>query len=531
MYRYSNTRKQAIFDELQTKITQSVKIEFTKYQTEPAKFCSEILGCTLTDQQNEIAQSLLNNKITCIQSANSVGKTFLAAKLGVWFYKCFPNSVVLTTSAPPLQNLSNILWGEIGKTVNENKGLFTDSNSTYLKLRNKQNEKWSLFGRAIPKTGSPSDREAQFSGLHEQYMLFILDEGDAIPEEVYRGIESCMSGGRLIRLLVLFNPRSKTGPVYKLIREGAKVLKLDAFNHPNVISGKEIVPGGAVSREITVERICKYSRRKAEGEEFSTDSPKWFRVPDFLDSEAYKKHALIGGEWRYIIDEKLSYMVLARYPSQSSQQLISLDWIQAAINRRKMWIAQYGNTMPEGQKVMGLDVADEGDDKNAIIIRQGGWTSQVETWDGVDLNNTAERAAKKAKRYNIKTVFVDGNGVGAGVPTTIRNYWRAIKYEGKAEKVMVSEAATLRNEDVKLFRLRDQLAWRCREWLRNDMSAMLPNDQDLIDELTAIEYSENEKGEIIITKKKDLKKALGRSPDKADALFLTFTPPPGFGVL
>ena len=41
-------------------------------------------------------------------------------------------------------------------------------------------------------------REAKFSGKHAPYLLFILDEGDAIGDEVYRGIESCMSGGRMI---------------------------------------------------------------------------------------------------------------------------------------------------------------------------------------------------------------------------------------------------------------------------------------------------------------------------------------------
>ena len=80
--------------------------------------------------------------------------------------------------------------------------------------------------RISAPSGTEAQREAKFSGKHAPYLLFILDEGDAIPDEVYRGIESCMSGGHA-RLLIMFNPRAEVGEAYRMERDGrANVIKL-----------------------------------------------------------------------------------------------------------------------------------------------------------------------------------------------------------------------------------------------------------------------------------------------------------------
>jgi hypothetical protein len=69
--------------------------------------------------------------------------------------------------------------------------------------------------------------------------------------------------------------------------------------------------------------------------------------------------------------------------------------------------------------------------------------------------------------------------------------------------------------------MRDQLWWMTREWLRHDRNAMLPPDEKLIEELTTPTYS-IASGKIKIMKKDDMKELLHRSPDRAEALILTF---------
>jgi hypothetical protein len=94
---------------------------------------------------------------------------------------------------------------------------------------------------------------------------------------------------------------------------------------------------------------------------------------------------------------------------------------------------------------------------------------------------------------------------------------------------MVSESPTQKTDHGEFTQLRDQLWWACREWLRLDPSAMLPPDAELIEELSVPTY-EIIKGKIKIMpktstgkqKKISMKELLKRSPDKAEALIMTF---------
>jgi hypothetical protein len=48
----------------------------------------------------------------------------------------------------------------------------------------------------------------------------------------------------------------------------------------------------------------------------------------------------------------------------------------------------------------------------------------------------------------------------------------------------------------------------------------LPDNDELIEDLAAIKYSTNSRGQVAIEKKEDTKKRLGRSPDLGDCFVL-----------
>ena len=84
-----------------------------------------------------------------------------------------------------------------------------------------------------------------------------------------------------------------------------------------------------------------------------------------------------------------------------------------------------------------------------------------------------------------------------------------------------------KTEYGEFYQLRDQLWWACREWLRTDVTAMLPPDPYLAEELCAATYSiPPQHGRIKILGKDNLRLLLKRSPDRADSLCLTFMPVP-----
>ena len=492
--------------------------DYSIYQTDPVGFVEDVLNEILTDDVKRMMDSVRDHSITIARSANATGKTHGAARVAVWFYKVFPGSQVYTAAAPPFSNLEKLLWGEIGGMVEKYTGLFSQDAVKNLHIEGSSQS--FITGVTIPVSGTAAQRQAKFSGKHAPYLLFIIDEGDAVPDEVFAAIESCLSGG-FGRLLVMFNPRAEIGEVYRMERDGrAHVVTLSALNHPNVISGENIVPG-AVDRSTTVRRIHQWTRPVSESEKSRTGC---FEVPAFLVGaaaidQAGKQLPPLQPGWRKITEPALSYMVLGTYPSQATTQLISREWVDRARSRWDCYVAENGEGPPLSTLgVAGIDVAEHGVDANCIIFRYGGFIERPVTWNGVDTVTTADRAVVECQNRNILRCNVDGTGVGAGVaPNMIRNQYAAVS-------VKVASKPTETTELGQFGLLRDQLWWACREWLRLDPGAMLPPDECLLEELLCPTY-EVVNGKITIMKKSVMRDMLKRSPDRADALCLSFYQP------
>ena len=497
--------------------------DYTKYQGDPVGFCEEVLGDTLTDDLKVMLESVRDNQVTVAISSNATGKTFAAARVVVWFYLCFPETEVYTAAAPPVENLANLLWGEIGSVIDSNPNLFVGHTHKYLDIRRGSRD--FITGVTIPSSGTVEKREASFSGKHRTHLMFALDEGDAVPDEVYKGIESCMSGG-YVRLLIMFNPRHASGAVYRMIRDKtANIVHLSAFNHPNVVIGKDVIPG-AVKRSVTVRRINEWCRPFRSGD--IDDGKSVFTLPSFLEgavgySQAGKSYPPLSPGKYKVKNPSFSYMVLGRYPVQGSDQLISEEWISAARARYDLYVSEYGETPPPGATgVMGLDVAEFGDDKNVAVGRYGGYLTPFDDWSGIDPYETGKKAAVWYKaNKGITRANVDATGVGSGVAPHMQA--RGVV----ATSIKVANASINKTEIGDFKILRDELLWLVREWLRTDPGAMLPPDEDLIEELLAPTYN-TDTGKVRVLKTEELKKILNRSPDKLMSLAMTFAGIGGF---
>jgi hypothetical protein len=460
-------------------------------------------------------ESVRDNPISIAKSSNATGKTHGAARVAVWWYKAFPDSQVYSAAAPPESNLKKLLWGEIGSITEKHPELFAADTITNLHIQ--RSAQSFLTGVTIPSSGTEAQKEARFSGKHAPNLLFILDEGDAIPDEVYRGIESCMTGGHA-RLLIMFNPRAEMGEAYRMERDSrANVVRLSAFNHPNVIEGKDIIPG-AVTRETTVRRINQWCRPLVKGEQ---PDGECFELPEYLENQIApdqggNEYPPLRPGWYKIMEPAFSYMVLGEYPAQGTTQLISKEWIARARSRWDTYVAERGEVCPQyAYATMGLDVAEFGSDANVACFRYGGFVERLTVWGGIDIIQSADRAIEEYRKRMVNMVNTDATGVGAGVAPHMQ------KNGCSANPIKVARSPTKSTELGEFQILRDQLWWACREWLRADPGAMLPPDELLIEELCTPTY-EIQNGKIRIMKKQTMRELLKRSPDRADALCLTF---------
>lgn len=163
--------------------------------------------------------------------------------------------------------------------------------------------------------------------------------------------------------------------------------------------------------------------------------------------------------------------------------------------------------------VLGVDVARFGDDQSVVWTRRGKDAAAIAPlkFRELDLMELASRVADHAWSLGADAVFVDGGGVGGGLIDRLKQLGLnviEVNFGGQAT-------------DTKKYANKSAEMWdRMKMWLEE--GGILPDDVELQDELTGREYGFNDKGQLMLERKKDMKKRGLPSPDNADALALTF---------
>jgi len=190
--------------------------------------------------------------------------------------------------------------------------------------------------------------------------------------------------------------------------------------------------------------------------------------------------------------------------------VIPYELIQAALDRELHFA--------RSPRVAGLDVARFGDDRTALVIRQGGGIAYVESWAQADVVETAGRVLDRYRSGLFDTVAVDTIGIGAGAADLLRANGVPVTM------VTVNEKA---KDEGRFDSQRDELWWSLREWFEEGeccipKSLMAQTRQAILKDIQDIRFKYSASGRIKIESKDDMKKRLGFSPDIGDALCLTF---------
>ncbi len=102
-------------------------------------------------------------------------------------------------------------------------------------------------------------------------------------------------------------------------------------------------------------------------------------------------------------------------------------------------------------------------------------------------------------------------GLGAGVVDRLAEMGLPVN------GINVSESPAIKEQ---FSRLRDELWFAGREWFES-LAVKIPNDEELIGELTTPKYRVISTGKRQVESKDDMKKRSVDSPDRADAFLLT----------
>lgn len=118
-------------------------------------------------------------------------------------------------------------------------------------------------------------------------------------------------------------------------------------------------------------------------------------------------------------------------------------------------------------------------------------------------------------QFHFDRIFVDLTGVGAGV------YDRLLElgWGSRVTGVQFGEKAL---SEGKYLNRRAELWWLCREWFDTPGGTAIPDDDVLHRHLCGPQYEYNSAGKLVIESKDKIRKRAKFSPDRADALVLTF---------
>ena len=216
-------------------------------------------------------------------------------------------------------------------------------------------------------------------------------------------------------------------------------------------------------------------------------------------------------EWVEMYGEDSDFVkvrVRGVFPSQSDSQLISRELAEMA-RRRELAIRQYDFA----PVIIGVDPAWSGDDTLEIVMRQGLYSKCLETIPRNDNDMAvARKIAHWQDEYSASAVFIDmgyGTGIYSGGVDMGRSNWRLVSFAEKSDsKEYANKRAEMWNE--------------MKKWLQDGGSI---DRDELITELTAPEAFINRSGKLQLEAKQDMKRRGIASPNKADALALTFAFP------
>ncbi|MCS7664737.1 terminase [Pseudomonas aeruginosa] len=195
------------------------------------------------------------------------------------------------------------------------------------------------------------------------------------------------------------------------------------------------------------------------------------------------------------------------FPSSSDLQFIGTGLVDAAMAR-----VVTEAMVSHAPVVIGVDPSWSGDDEFAIYMRQGLHSKLIGTYQKSDDDVLmAQRIAQLEDQYKADAVFVDF-GYGTGIVSAARamgRNWTLVQFGGASS-------------DPAMLNKRGEIWNAMKEWLKAGGEL---NDQQTADEISAPEYRVKLDGKIVLEDKAELKKRAGISPNRADALALTFSFP------
>lgn len=470
------------------------------YRDDPGAFVREVLGVELWPRMEEMLCAVRDNPRVSVSASRKVSKTYTDICIALWWFSCWFDAKVILT-APTDRQVNRELWMELRKLhyrsqheIDPEDPALTASPERMPRpmTRSLDGEPLQLarsgllagFRSIYGFTAREGVAAAGVSGAHQ---LWIIDEASGISQPIMDAILGNMAGGG--RMLLSGNPTSTDGEFYDSHHSKKKTpenprgyyaMTISAEESPNVVAGRTIFPGLA-------EPDWLEDRRREWGK----------------DSAQYKIHC--QGQFCEVEEGKI----------------ISIKDIAEA---EKRWNYD-GEDFVAGEGVLhvGIDPAFSMSGDEAVFVpRRGKRIFEIRPERGLrdeggHLAVLLDVVGQYREPGELVVVNVDALGdVGSKVYYCLRNY--AEQHPGVFIVCGVRGSDNAVRQAEAYVRVRDELWAVGALWIRE--GGTLPEDPRTAKDLHAPSWFYDLKKRAIATKKDDLRKILGRSPDRGDGVCL-----------
>ncbi len=379
-------------------------------------------------------------------------------------------------TAPTQHQLFDILWAEISKWLRHSQGLSSALIWTKEKLYLKDHpEEWFAVGR----TASTADA---LQGFHAEHLLYIIDEAPGVSDKIFEPVLGSLSTPNA-KLLMCGNPSQLSGFFYD-------------SHHKNRANYQTFHIDGRSSSRVSPEFVQAIIQMYGE------------------DSDVFRVR--VAGE----------------FPLQADDIFIPLSLVERSI------ITEFAPRARPLQVHIGCDVARFGDDKTVIGYKVDEQVRFYKKRQGQDTMQTADDIVllgeKLVRRYQLAEpipVKVDDGGVGGGVVDRLRQLKR-----NEPERLWwLSVYPVIFGQRIKHKYYYDSTTYMMAvvkkllqpfnaDGTPKPVELILPDDGDLVAQLSGRKYFLTENSRIRVESKKEMKKRNRPSPDEADCVLLLCLP-------
>lgn len=524
------TGAQDLRDALLAQIEATTGIRFPDpyWWQHPVEFFRRILGVEPWTKQIEIIEAIRDYDRVACKSGRRVSKSHTVAGIALCWYCSWPDARVIMSSTTARQ-VDGILWRQLtmmraraGRCV-ECKA--ADPEGFRIPAPCPHSARIDGEIGMLARTGLKSDdfreivgftaRESEaVQGIAGSRLLFILDEASGIPQPIFDAIEGNRAGGG--KAILMGNPTKNSGEFHEAF--GKKALRSDdpestgyfgltisSEESPNVVEGRDVIPGLA-TRAYIRERELEWGRESALF--------KIHVLGEFAENEGgkiFSIHTIAQAEERWRDDT---------CDDCGGSGLGAKSKPCGACHGT-------GQAPAAGRLFIGLDPAGAtgSGDESAFCGRRG--LKMLALQAHLGLSEDAHVAhllsligAHKVPRETPVVVLDREGEVGWKVYNRLREFLDepANRAAPPFELVGVRSSEKAVRMPHVYERVRDELAGNLERWFRD--GGMILEDTRLAKELHTLEWEQSISGKLKLTPKKAIRKELGRSPDRYDALSL-----------